>query len=112
MKETSTNCISEKEKGLGGTFKWSIGGLFHNTSMWFIFHAASQPDKDFVTKWTSAMGYKITRVTTIAVVLADVSGPEGMARVLSAFDAQAAAVVLARMETFKADNNWDPNLLR
>ena len=124
MKETSTNCISKKEQGLGGTSKWSIGGLFPNTSMCFIFHAASEPDKDgnldqetygyvqFVTTWTSAMGFNITRVSTIAIQLADVSRSQGMQRVISTFDGQTAAVVLARMATFKADNDWDPDLLR
>jgi len=125
MKETATNCISKKEQGLGGTSKWSIGGLFPNTSMCFIFHAAAEPDKDgqgvdnetygyaqFVTTWTSAMGYNITRVTTIAVQLADASRSQGLQRVVDSFDAQTASVVLARSATFKADNDWDPDLLR
>eukprot|EP01083_Nonionella_stella_P036835 100472_1 len=126
MNETNTNCISRNELGLGGTSKWSVGGLFSNTTLCFLFDIAnndstassanSNDDEygyiQFVTTYTSSYNTLITRVTTIGVQFANPKDKSGLDVMISGFDQEAAAVILARLATYKADNEFEPDLMR
>ena len=128
MSETNTNCISKNEVGLGGTSKWSIGGLFSNTTLLFLVDIANTESSDdpnaaevgseqygyvqFITTYTSSYNSSITRVTTIGVQFANCRKPPGVDLVVGGFDQEAAAVVLARLATYKADTEFEPDLMR
>jgi len=139
MNETNTNCISQNECGLGLTSKWSIGGLFSTTTLCFMFDVAANDDSSnssgggsndsssslagnkgdgeygyvqFVTTYTSSYNTAITRVTTIGIQFANPLKKAGLDLIISGFDQEAAAVILARLATYKADTEFEPDLLR
>ena len=131
MNETNTNCISSNEVGLGSTSKWSIGGLFSNTTLCFLFDINQQEQEknnnnnnnkeeeeeeygyiQFITTYLSSYSTLITRVTTIGVQFSNPKTKIGRDRIISGFDQEASAVILARLATYKADNEFEPDLMR
>eukprot|EP00485_Elphidium_margaritaceum_P003146 CAMPEP_0202686984 /NCGR_PEP_ID=MMETSP1385-20130828/2714_1 /ASSEMBLY_ACC=CAM_ASM_000861 /TAXON_ID=933848 /ORGANISM="Elphidium margaritaceum" /LENGTH=816 /DNA_ID=CAMNT_0049341685 /DNA_START=32 /DNA_END=2482 /DNA_ORIENTATION=- len=131
MNETSTTCISSNEVGLGQTTKWSIGGLFSNTTLCFLFDVANTDNASasgndgaqnnnneefgyiqFITSYTTSYNTAITRVTTIGIEFVNPLTKVGTDKIIGGFDQEAAAVILARLATFKADSEFEPDLLR
>ena len=54
----------------------------------------------------------ITRVTTIGVQFANMGNKDGLNNIVSGFDSEASAVILARLAVYKSDTEFQPDLMR
>ncbi len=102
--------VSETEIGLGQSSAWKICGLNHASTYSVFFEVANQHNQpaqsragvlQFLTHYQNAAGQKFLRVTTVSRAWADPAA--GNAPLAYGFDQEAAAVIMARLATFKAD---------
>ncbi|KAI9357972.1 hypothetical protein DFJ73DRAFT_820073 [Zopfochytrium polystomum] len=110
--------VGEMEIGVGGTSAWKLCGITPKTTVSLYFEVASQQQQvvqpnnrglvQFVTLYQHSNGQFRCRVTTIARSFADPSGPE----IAASFDQEAAAVLMARIGVFKAENDDIADVLR
>ncbi|KAJ1561917.1 GTPase-activating protein S23 [Nowakowskiella sp. JEL0078] len=108
--------VGETEIGISGTTSWKICGISPKTTVGVYFEVASHqplaPNSrgliQFTTKYQHSNGTCRLRVTTVARTFQDVNSPE----IAASFDQEAAAVLMARIATFKADIDDGPDVLR
>ncbi|KAJ3354425.1 GTPase-activating protein S23 [Entophlyctis luteolus] len=109
-------CVGETEIGIGGTNAWKLCGITPKTTVSVHFEVANQTQADqtgrglvqFVTMYQHSSGQYRLRVTTIARSFVDASNPQ----IQSSFDQEAAAVLMARIGVFKAENDNIADVLR
>ncbi|KAI6218611.1 Protein transport protein SEC23 [Aphelenchoides besseyi] len=113
--------VSDTEIGVGGTCQWKFCSLTprHNVALLFEIaapHGSPMPQHSramfqFVTQYQHADGRKRIRVTTTCRNWADMSTQQQ--NVAYGFDQEAAAVLMARMASFRAANENDsPDTMR
>ncbi|KAJ3126310.1 GTPase-activating protein S23 [Nowakowskiella sp. JEL0407] len=108
--------VGETEIGIAGTTAWKLCGINPKTTVGVYFEVASQqplaPNSrgliQFATQYQHANGTSRLRITTVARTFQDASSPE----IGQSFDQEAAAVLMARISTFKADIDDGPDVLR
>jgi len=112
--------VSSSTVGVGGTCKWSLGGVDPRTTVCFFFEINNKvPRKleretgymQFITTYRDSNGYNITRTTTIAVRFKNPETKQGLNDIKENFDQECAAVCLAREGTFRAENEYDLNII-
>ncbi|KAJ3207429.1 GTPase-activating protein S23 [Entophlyctis luteolus] len=109
-------CVSETEIGSGGTNAWKLCGVTPKTTVSVHFEVANQTQADqtnrglvqFVTMYQHSSGQYRLRVTTIARSFVDPSNPQ----IQASFDQEAAAILMARIGVFKAENDNIADVLR
>lgn len=104
-----SNAVSDKEIGAGGTCQWTTGLIDSRTTYAIYFHTASQPGgsgviapyryTQFVTRYEIGNEVRV-RVTTLCHPQKD---KPSKFEIISAFDQETAAVLLAREAVFKTD---------
>lgn len=112
--------VSDQEMGVGGTCQWKFCGINPGTSVALVFevvnqHGAPIPQGgrgclQFITQYQHSSGQKRVRVTTVSRNWADAT--TGMQHITAGFDQEAAATLMARIATFKAETDDGPDVLR
>jgi len=110
--------VSETEVGAGGTSQWVVGSLDKNTSIGFYFDVTNQQANSmpqgkqgyiqYQTSYQHPSGRKRLRVTTISHRYTDAN----MSDIVSGFDQEAAAVLMARYAVWKTENDDPLDVLR
>mmetsp|Transcript_96431 Transcript_96431/g.201460 ORF Transcript_96431/g.201460 Transcript_96431/m.201460 type:complete len:749 (+) Transcript_96431:128-2374(+) len=110
--------VAETEIGEGGTCQWVAGSLDKNTTVAFYFDinnnqsttmpANKQSYLQFQTSYLHSSGRKRLRVTTLSHRYTDAN----MADIVTGFDQEAAAVIMARYAVFKCENEDPLDVLR
>merc|ERR1719291_68804 len=110
--------VSDTEIGEGGTCQWVAGSLDKNSTIAFYFdvintQAGSMPANkqsylQFQTCYLHPSGRKRLRVTTVSHRYTDAN----MADIVTGFDQEAAAVLMARYAVFKTENEEPTDVLR
>jgi len=106
-----SNSVSEEEMGVGGTCQYRICAL-DPTSNYAVYLQVSNPNSNplppkslgyiqFSTSYTHADGTRRVRVTTAARNFSDPN--QGKATMIAGFDQEAAAVLMARIATFRCE---------
>jgi protein transport protein SEC23 len=112
-----TPCVGETEIGISGTSAWKMCGISPNTSVAVYFEVASQIQSfqpgsygiiQFTTLYQHANGQFRLRVTTLPRVWAEPTAPQ----IAGSFDQEAAAVLMARIASFKSEVDDGPDVLR
>ncbi|KAF8656471.1 hypothetical protein AX16_002522 [Volvariella volvacea WC 439] len=111
-------CVGETEIGIGKTSAWKINTLTPRTSTGVYFEVvtpAGQPLQpgsrgliQFVTHYQHSSGQQRLRVTTVARNFAEAGSPS----IAASFDQEAAAVLMARIAVYRAENDDSPDVLR
>jgi protein transport protein SEC23 len=108
--------VAEQETGIGGTNQWRICALTPEQT-YGIYLESSNPNNNplpqgqlgyvqYSTRYTHMDGSRRVRVTTTARNYCDPS--QGVASMAQGFDQEAAAVVMARMATFRCEREEPP----
>jgi protein transport protein SEC23 len=115
-----TQYVSETETGIGGTSSWKVSGIYPNTTLAFFFDVVSQQAAplpqggrgyvQFVNTYQHASGTKRIRVTTLARNWVDAT--VNMNQISYSFDQECAAVLMARIATFRAETDNGHDVLR
>lgn len=105
--------IADAEIGMGGTSQWKLPGISPTHSYAVFFEVVAQATSphayvQFLTHYQHSSGTYRLRVTTIAIPLA----ATGDAAIVAGFDQEAAAVLMARIATFKADADDSADVIR
>jgi len=110
--------VAETEIGEGGTCQWVSGSMDKNTTIGFYFdihnqQAGSMPSNkqsylQFQTCYLHPSGRKRLRVTTVSHRYTDAN----MSDIVTGFDQEAAAVIMARYAVAKCDNEDPHDVLR
>ncbi|KJE96351.1 hypothetical protein, variant [Capsaspora owczarzaki ATCC 30864] len=113
-------CVSENDICLGGTSAWKLCGIDQATTCGFFFEVVGQHQTpvqpgqralvQFTTQYQHSSGQRRLRVTTIARNLVDAA--TNLGAIASGFDQEAAAVLMARIAVFRAENDEGPDVLR
>ncbi|KAI9478958.1 GTPase-activating protein S23 [Coemansia sp. RSA 989] len=113
-----TAMVSDTEIGIGGTTAWKLAAINSRTTVGVYFEVANQQSQalqpgsrglvQFCTTYQHARGEYRMRVTTIARSWAEGASPE----IPASFDQEAAAVLMARIAVFKAENEEVGDVLR
>eukprot|EP00124_Ichthyophonus_hoferi_P003697 Ihof_evm1s338 gene=Ihof_evmTU1s338 len=111
--------VSENEIGIGGTCSWRLGALDPTTTLAVYFEVVNQHTQpittptgiiQFQTLFQTTDGHRRLRVTTVARNWANTQGnPQYIA---SGFDQEASAVMMARIATFRGENDEGADVLR
>jgi protein transport protein SEC23 len=111
----SSASVAETEIGLGNTCAWKICGLDPSATFAVYFEVVNAHTNpipqgqngiiQFTTLYQNHAGHKVLRVTTVSRTWADPQ--QGIVPLAQGFDQEAAAVMMARMAIFKADNMED-----
>eukprot|EP00474_Spongospora_subterranea_P008729 CRZ09187.1 hypothetical protein [Spongospora subterranea] len=110
--------VCDKEIGIGNTNLWRVGGLTSASSYAFYFDVVNTVSTaqttflQFITKYRDAGGFAHVKCTTCVIPLTDSSTDSGLAQVAYEFDQETAAVVVARLAIFKAENEFTTDVLR
>eukprot|EP01023_Acetabularia_acetabulum_P064273 TRINITY_DN8262_c0_g1_i4.p1 TRINITY_DN8262_c0_g1~~TRINITY_DN8262_c0_g1_i4.p1 ORF type:complete len:470 (+),score=73.99 TRINITY_DN8262_c0_g1_i4:292-1701(+) len=118
--ERKSPFISDNTVGMGGTTAWKIPGMDSSTSCCIFYdvvvsHRDSQDAHQaltsnqqlfiqFITKYLHSSGEVRTRVTTVTRMWCDGSNPHDL---ISGFDQETAAVVMARISSWKMETEED-----
>lgn len=109
--------INKKEIGISGTNAWKFCGISPSTSCGVYFEVASQVQTfqpgtygviQFTTLYQHSNGSHRLRVTTVPRIWAE---PQN-AVIANSFDQEAAAVLMARIGSFKSEVDEGPDVLR
>ncbi|KAJ2847190.1 GTPase-activating protein S23, partial [Coemansia brasiliensis] len=113
-----TAMVSDTEIGIGGTTAWKLAAINSRTTVGVYFEVANQQSQalqpgsrglvQFCTTYQHARGEYRMRVTTIARSWAEGASPE----IPASFDQEAAAVLMARIAVYKAENEEVGDVLR
>jgi protein transport protein SEC23 len=111
----SSASVAETEIGIGNTCAWKICGVDPSSTFAIYFEVVNAHTNpipqgqngiiQFTTQYQNHAGQKILRVTTVSRTWADTQ--QGIVPLAQGFDQEAAAVMMARMAIFKADNMED-----
>eukprot|EP00884_Botryococcus_braunii_P021827 jgi/Botrbrau1/8328/Bobra.0081s0017.1 len=116
--EKKSVAVAEQSVGYGGTTLWKLAGLDYTTSLAFFFEIVAQAGQaaadphgagqqfflQYITKYLHADGSLRCRVTTVTRMWVD--GQDGT-QIIAGFDQEAAAVVVARLATYKMETEED-----
>uniref|UniRef100_A0A0K0EQM8 Protein transport protein SEC23 n=1 Tax=Strongyloides stercoralis TaxID=6248 RepID=A0A0K0EQM8_STRER len=113
--------VSDQEIGIGGTCQWKFGALTPRSTIAVVLDVTAQHGTaipqgargivQFVTQYQHSDGFKRIRVTTTCRNWADFNTQQ--ANIAYGFDQEAAAVVMARLASWRASNENDtPDALR
>uniref|UniRef100_T1IRR5 Protein transport protein SEC23 n=1 Tax=Strigamia maritima TaxID=126957 RepID=T1IRR5_STRMM len=112
--------VSDTEMGIGGTCQWKLCAINPNTTIAFFLevvnqHSAPIPQGrrgcvQFITQYQHSSGQKRVRVTTVARSWADAAS--SIHQISASFDQEAAAVLMARIACYRAENDDGPDVLR
>lgn len=112
--------VSDTEIGMGGTTQWRMCGIYPNTTYGFYFDVVNQHNApipqggrgyiQFICQYQHSSGQKRVRVTTIARNWVDAS--INTQHIAAGFDQEAAAVLMARIATHRAETDDGPDVLR
>ncbi|CAD5223089.1 unnamed protein product [Bursaphelenchus okinawaensis] len=113
--------VSDTEVGVGGTCQWKFCSLTPRNNVALMFEISAQHGSalpqgsravvQFVTQYQHADGRKRIRVTTTARHWADMASQQ--TSIAYGFDQDAAAVMMARLASFRASNENDsPDTMR
>ncbi|XP_038074686.1 protein transport protein Sec23A-like [Patiria miniata] len=113
-------CVSDTEIGMGGTTQWRYCGLTPQTTVALFFEVVNQHNApipqggrgsiQFVTQYQHSSGQRRVRVTTLARNWADAA--VNIQHIAAGFDQEAAAVLMARIAVYRAENEEGPDVLR
>eukprot|EP01113_Clastostelium_recurvatum_P016077 TRINITY_DN1911_c0_g1_i1.p1 TRINITY_DN1911_c0_g1~~TRINITY_DN1911_c0_g1_i1.p1 ORF type:complete len:769 (+),score=200.66 TRINITY_DN1911_c0_g1_i1:123-2429(+) len=117
--------VADTEIGMGGTSAWKICGVDPGSTYALYFEVVNQhtnpipPEQtgliQFLTHYQNSSGQRILRVTTVSRQWAQGSsetGPGPIPALASGFDQETAAVLMARIAVYKAENEESPDILR
>eukprot|EP01112_Ceratiomyxa_fruticulosa_P020007 TRINITY_DN668_c0_g5_i1.p1 TRINITY_DN668_c0_g5~~TRINITY_DN668_c0_g5_i1.p1 ORF type:complete len:758 (-),score=112.40 TRINITY_DN668_c0_g5_i1:65-2338(-) len=115
--------VAETEIGIGGTTAWKVCALDPSSTFAIYFEVTNQhtnpipPGQNgliqFLTHYQTSTGQKVLRVTTISRAWVDSSASASPVPALAnGFDQETAAVLMARIAVFKAENEESPDILR
>ncbi|CAD5119700.1 DgyrCDS8291 [Dimorphilus gyrociliatus] len=114
------NNVSENEIGLGGTTQWRMGSIYPNFTYAFYFDVVTQHNTpipqggrgyiQFVTQYQHSSGQKRVRVTTISRNWVDTNA--NPTHLVSGFDQEAAAVLMARCSVYRGQQDDAADVLR
>lgn len=117
----NSSCVSASSVvGIGKTSKWNLGGMNPTLTLSFYLEVSNTDVKklaekfgyiQFITKYRDSNGYNITRTSTFAVPFKNSSTTNGFNEIKGGFDEEAAAVMLGRLGVFKAENEYDLNII-
>eukprot|EP00899_Mesostigma_viride_P007974 jgi/Mesvir1/17178/Mv07599-RA.1 len=117
--EKKTSFVADSEIGLGQTSAWKMGTMTNSTTLAMYFEVVNTHSNpipsgqpffiQFQTSYQHGDGTHRLRVLTAARTWADGSAPGDIA---SGFDQEAAAVIMARMATHKAEHEDSFDVLR
>jgi len=109
--------VSESVVGVGGTSAWRICALDPSSTLALYFEVANQSSNpipkgqkgciQFQTHYQNSCGQRVLRVTTVCHSWADPNA--GKLALSSNFDQEAAAVLMARFATYKAETMGHDN---
>ena len=112
--------VSETELGMGGTTQWRMCGIYPNSTYAFYFEVANQHNApipqgghgyiQFITQYQHSSGQKRIRVTTVARNWVDAS--ENTQHIAAGYDQEAAAVLMARLASSRAETGEGSDVLR
>ncbi|XP_072929744.1 protein transport protein Sec23A isoform X1 [Epargyreus clarus] len=113
-------CVSDQEVGMGNTSQWKMCTFTPSTTMAIFFevvnqHAAPVPQGgrgcvQLITQYQHSSGQRRVRVTTIARNWGDAA--VNLHHIAAGFDQEAAAVVMARLVVYRAEQEDGPDVLR
>ncbi|KAJ1976842.1 GTPase-activating protein S23 [Dimargaris xerosporica] len=116
--ERKTPNISDTEIGIGSTSAWKFCGLTPKSTYAVYFDVANQQSQalqpgtraviQFITHYQDSLSRYRLRVTTVARNWTEGRSPE----IPASFDQEAAAVLMARIATFKSEIDDGPDVLR
>eukprot|EP01135_Chromosphaera_perkinsii_P005941 Nk52_evm9s373 gene=Nk52_evmTU9s373 len=114
------HAVSENEIGIGGTNAWRMCGCDPATTLALYFEVVNQHTQpipqgqrglvQFVTQYQHSNGQRRLKVTTVARHWADAQ--VNFSYIAAGFDQEAAAVLMARIAVFRAENDEGPDVLR
>ena len=116
LKKKST-FVSETEIGMGGTNLWHVGNIDSQTSVAFYLDVIANENEakrqfayaQFQTKYQHSSGRMRLRVTTVKYPYAE---PGNIAKVISGFDQETAAVIMARWAVSKSETEETIDVIR
>ncbi|XP_073950236.1 transport protein Sec23 isoform X2 [Choristoneura fumiferana] len=113
-------CVSDQEVGMGNTCQWKMCTFTPSTTMAIFFevvnqHAAPVPQGgrgcvQLITQYQHSSGQRRVRVTTIARNWGDAA--VNLPHIAAGFDQESAAVVMARLVVYRAEQEDGPDVLR
>ncbi|CAH0728553.1 unnamed protein product, partial [Brenthis ino] len=113
-------CVSDQEVGMGNTCQWKMCTFTPSTTMAIFFevvnqHAAPVPQGgrgcvQLITQYQHSSGQRRVRVTTAARNWGDAA--VNLHHISAGFDQEAAAVVMARLVVYRAEQEDGPDVLR
>ncbi|GBP17835.1 Protein transport protein Sec23A [Eumeta japonica] len=113
-------CVSDQEVGMGNTCQWKMCTFTPSTTMAIFFevvnqHSAPMPQGgrgcvQFITQYQHSSGQRRVRVTTVARNWGDAA--VNLHHIAAGFDQEAAAVVMARLVVYRAEQEDGPDVLR
>ncbi|XP_046971238.1 protein transport protein Sec23A isoform X2 [Vanessa cardui] len=113
-------CVSDQEVGMGNTCQWKMCTFTPSTTMAIFFevvnqHAAPVPQGgrgcvQLITQYQHSSGKRRVRVTTAARNWGDAAA--NLHHIAAGFDQEAAAVVMARLVVYRAEQEDGPDVLR
>ncbi|XP_045777055.1 protein transport protein Sec23A isoform X2 [Maniola jurtina] len=113
-------CVSDQEVGMGNTCQWKMCTFTPSTTMAIFFevvnqHAAPVPQGgrgcvQLITQYQHSSGQRRVRVTTVARNWGDAA--VNLQHISAGFDQEAAAVVMARLVVYRAEQEDGPDVLR
>ena len=109
--------VSETEIGLGGTNMWHVGSIDSQTSIAFYLDVIANENEtkrqfaycQFQTKYQHSSGRMRIRVTTVRFSYVE---PGNISKVISGFDQETAAVVMARWAVCKSETEETIDVIR
>lgn len=112
--------VSDQEVGMGNTCQWKMCTFYPSTTMAVFFevvnqHSAPVPQGgrgcvQFITQYQHSSGQRRVRVTTVARNWGDAA--VNLHHISAGFDQEAAAVVMARLVVYRAEQEDGPDVLR
>ncbi|XP_039757644.1 protein transport protein Sec23A isoform X2 [Pararge aegeria] len=113
-------CVSDQEVGMGNTCQWKMCTFTPSTTMAIFFevvnqHTAPVPQGgrgcvQLITQYQHSSGQRRVRVTTAARNWGDAA--VNLQHISAGFDQEAAAVVMARLVVYRAEQEDGPDVLR
>lgn len=127
LNQKTGNNVSDKEIGIGGTNAWRCCALDPNSSLAFFFeispaalaaknagarsgqqsHTSRNGMVQFLTVYQHSNGHRVLRVTTLAYAWShsiQQQQQQGPSPLVSGFDQEAAAALIARLAVFKSEH--------
>jgi protein transport protein SEC23 len=112
--------VSDIETGIGDTSTWKMSGIYPNSTLAIFFDVVNQQSSpvpaggrgyiQFINNYQHSNGSRRIRVTTVARNWVDAT--VNMNQISYSFDQDCAAVLMARLATFRAETDNGQDVLR